>query len=124
MQNPDPNHERNETPTLLSIDCLDLLSVLGDPCARTILIASVDEPVTVSTLVEVCEKSRPTIYRRINDLREHQLLEKTTTSDSDSQPRYKATFCELTIEIHASGVEIGVKSNASAFSDQMLYHES
>jgi len=58
-------------------------SLLQNATARTILLETSQTPMSASTLSERCEASRPTIYRRLEDLRECGLLVERTRLDPD-----------------------------------------
>lgn len=58
-------------------------ALLEDPTARTILVETSREPMSASTLSEHCDVSRPTVYRRLEDLRACDLLEERTRPDPE-----------------------------------------
>lgn len=67
----------------MSEDCAieDVAALLEDETARTILTATSLEPMSATTLSERCDVSEPTIYRRLEDLRECNLIEERTRPD-------------------------------------------
>ena len=58
-----------------------LFDVLCSDRARRILVAAEREPRSASELAEVCDTSLPTIYRRVEALVEHDLLEEDLRID-------------------------------------------
>nr|WP_259536426.1 winged helix-turn-helix domain-containing protein [Halalkaliarchaeum sp. AArc-CO] len=58
-------------------------SLLADTTARTIIRKTSHEPMSARTLSEHCDASQPTVYRRLNDLRECGLLVERTELDPD-----------------------------------------
>jgi DNA-binding transcriptional ArsR family regulator len=69
----------------VSSDCdeAELLALLDDEYARAILTATSDKPMSADTLSERCDASVSTIYRRVDRLKEHDLLEEQTEFDPD-----------------------------------------
>mgnify|MGYP006296219347 CR=1 FL=1 len=67
----------------MSEDCAieDVAALLEDETVRTILEATSVEPMAAPALSERCDVSEPTIYRRLEDLRECDLLEEQTEPD-------------------------------------------
>ncbi|KPN31577.1 helix-turn-helix domain protein [Halolamina pelagica] len=55
--------------------------VLEDETARAILTRTSREPMSASELEQRCDASGPTIYRRLERLREHNLIEEQTRPD-------------------------------------------
>lgn len=90
---------------------VEVLDTLGDEHTRTVLAALNREPHSVKELVETCDLSQPTIYRRLQLLQEHDLItEWPTITDAGTQCRvYESTFDrtvvaltddEYTVRIH------------------------
>lgn len=80
---------------------VDLVALLDDEYARAILAATSQRPMSAPTLAEVCDASRPTIYRRIERLKDHDLVYETTQLDEDGHHRrvYVARFRGLSVEL-------------------------
>ena len=53
----------------------DVLAILDDEYAKDILVETHAEPRSARRLAELCDASRSTIYRRIERLQAHDLLE-------------------------------------------------
>lgn len=94
----------------MSEDCTsaDLLGLLDDECARTILTNTSREPMSAQTLDAECEASRPTIYRRLNDLLDCGLVEKRTepAPDGNHYARYAATVERIEVFVEENGIEV------------------
>lgn len=91
----------------------DVLRLLGDKCARAILTTANRRPVTAREMVDRCDVSETTVYRRIRALVEHGLLEERVAllQDSKQTTVYRTTFTHLevlldegrfTVERHAN----------------------
>lgn len=59
-------------------------ALLANPTARTILRETNHQPMSARTLSDHCEASRPTVYRKLDELRECGLLVERTQPDPDS----------------------------------------
>lgn len=85
--------------------------LLADPTARTILEETSQEPMTARTLGERCEASRPTVYRRLDDLRECDLLvERTRVDAEDGHHRtvYATNLRRITVDVDGGSLEVSV----------------
>lgn len=80
-------------------DPTDVLSLLDDGHARAILAAASTEPMSASELSETCDASKATVYRRIDELTDHGLMEESISvrPDGNHHRVYRATFRELTL---------------------------
>lgn len=98
----------------VSVDPADLLSVLEDEHARVILDAVSDQPQPARELVEECDASRATVYRRLNRLEEQGLVTSGMQIDPSGNHRkvFEATLDEATISLSGEGfcVEVTVES--------------
>ncbi|WP_276257037.1 winged helix-turn-helix domain-containing protein [Halomontanus rarus] len=84
------------------------LDVLGDECARTILVATSNGPRTAKELTERTDCSSATVYRRINNLLESELLAECIRFEEDGShtTAYEATVENLQVEIDADGIDV------------------
>lgn len=84
--------------------------MLADDCARTILVATREDAMPVSALAETCDVSEPTVYRRLEDLRAHELVEERTRIAPDGNHRtvFAATPDRVEFDITADGVGVRV----------------
>ncbi|MFP8954778.1 helix-turn-helix domain-containing protein [Natrialbaceae archaeon A-arb3/5] len=79
----------------------DLFAVLDDEYARAILTETSTEPMSAKSLADACDASLPTIYRRIDRLSEHGLIEERTEFADEGRHYgvYKATLDRIVIEL-------------------------
>ncbi|THE62996.1 ArsR family transcriptional regulator [Salinadaptatus halalkaliphilus] len=84
------------------------LDVLGDECARTILIATSESPKTAKELTDRTDSSSATVYRRINNLLEADLLAECVRFDEDGShtTAYEATIDQLRVRIDSGGIAV------------------
>jgi DNA-binding HxlR family transcriptional regulator len=88
----------------------DVISLLDDDCARQILIETMSEPLSANELEERCEVSPPTIYRRLEDLSEHELIAEQTrpAADGHHYSVYRATLDRVEIDLTETGLDVTV----------------
>lgn len=86
------------------------LDVLGDDCARTILVATSEGPKTAKELTERTDSSSATVYRRINNLLESDLVAECVRFEDDGShtTAYEATVDSLRVRIDADGIDVAV----------------
>ncbi|RQG91236.1 ArsR family transcriptional regulator [Natrarchaeobius halalkaliphilus] len=86
------------------------LDVLGDTCARTIIVATSNGPKTAKELTERTESSSATVYRRINSLLESDLLAECIRFEEDGShtTAYEATVEQLTVRIDPDGINVSL----------------
>lgn len=79
----------------------EVLDLLSDEYARSILAETSVEPMSAKTLRDRCDASLPTVYRRIERLKEHELIEEQTKVDPDGGHHkvYSATLSSFSIEL-------------------------
>lgn len=75
------------------VDPAAVLRLLEDEYARGILIRTSAQPMTAEQLATACDASLSTIYRRVDDLENHGLLESEEQLDpaGDHYRRFEAT---------------------------------
>jgi DNA-binding transcriptional ArsR family regulator len=88
-------------------DLVAVLDLLSDEYARAILAATSTEPMTAKTLSERCDASLPTVYRRIERLQEHNLIEERVEVGEDGHHRevYSARLAALSLELEDGSYE-------------------
>ncbi len=64
-------------------DLADVVALLDDEHVRSILVATSAEPLSAKELADRCDLSVSSIYRRVDDLRDLNLLEERTRPRSD-----------------------------------------
>lgn len=77
----------------------EILALLEDEYARTILTELTTEPMSVSELCTACDMSDPTAYRRIDRLRAVELVTEEQELDPEGHhyKRYVSTVEEVTV---------------------------
>lgn len=82
-------------------DLETLARFFEDETARTILAETSSQPMTVNELANYLEASKPTIYRRIEQLEEHDLVTASIqpVEDGPQEKVFRATFDRLIIEL-------------------------
>lgn len=86
-------------------------ALLEDPIARTILVRTSQEPMSASTLSDHCDASRPTVYRRLEDLRQCDLLVERTRPDPDRghhRTVYRTNLRRITVRIRDGTMELRI----------------
>ena len=85
-----------------------IAGLVEDDCARTILVAAREEAMSVTELARRCEVSEPTVYRRLEELLEHDLVEESVRIDEGGHHRnvYRATLDRVAFDVDADGVSV------------------
>lgn len=85
-----------------------IASLLADECAQTILVETTTQPMSTEELSEVCDVSPQTVYRRLDDLEEHGLVEADLQPDADGHHYevYTATLDRLGVDLTPEGFEL------------------
>lgn len=88
----------------------DVIRLLDDDCARQILIETTSEPMSANELSERCDVSLPTVYRRLEELNEHELINEQTRAAPDGHHYsvYAAALDRVEIEITEAGLEVDI----------------
>ena len=88
----------------------DVLDILSDEYARDILTATSIKPMSAQQLADECEMSKPTVYRRVERLRAHGLLDERTEirTSNNHYSVYTATLSEFSLELDAGSLEASV----------------
>ena len=98
----------------MSEDDPDIETVAGlleDQTVREILTETSQEPMSASTLKERCEASGPTIYRRLERLREAEfVIEQTRPDPEDGHHRqvYAPNLDRITIDLEAGALSVEI----------------
>lgn len=79
----------------------DVFALLEDQCARTILEATSEKSMPAASIVDTCSASRATVYRRIDQLNELDLLNENLEPDGNGHHHrvYSSSFRRLTVEL-------------------------
>jgi predicted transcriptional regulator len=91
-------------------DVASIAGLLADECARTILHETSTEPMSAETLTERCDVSPQTVYRRLDELEEHDLVTEQTQVDTDGHHYkvYAATLDRISVDLTSNGFELQV----------------
>lgn len=94
----------------------ELLSLLDDDYARAIIVETRDGPRSAEELSDAIDASPSTVYRRIERLREHDLVEGEQSLDPDGHHHevYIARLERVTIEVTADGFDVEIDRTAAA----------
>lgn len=89
--------------------------VLDDDCARCILVRAHTEPMSATELAERCDVSEPTVYRRLERLREQDLVVERTHPDEGGHhyKEYQTNLDELTVRVSSEGFDVDVRRRES-----------
>lgn len=84
-----------------------VLELLDDEYVRRIVRALETGPMAAAELVEECDVSSPTVYRRLNRLQDHGLVTARLSLSADGHHRkvYRSVFAELSVALGADGLE-------------------
>ncbi len=87
-----------------------VLEAIGDERTRTVLAAIVRKPGPVNDLIEQLDLSEATIYRRIETLREHDLVEERTlvADDGNHYNVYWSDFAGAVVTLEEDGYDARV----------------
>lgn len=91
-------------------DTAALADLLADDYARRILIETKNEACSASELGTRLDTSEPTIYRRLERLREHELVseEIRPVTDGKNYKVYQAQLKSVSLELTEDGFEVTV----------------
>lgn len=96
-------------------DVAAVADLLADDTARQILRETRTQSMSADRLSDRCGVSPSTIYRRIEDLRAHDLIEAQTRPDEDGHhyEEYTATLDRIVIDATDDGFEVEVTREES-----------
>lgn len=85
-----------------------MLDTLGDPVARTALRLGCQRPVTAEEVAEATELSRSSIYTRLHDLVDLDLMEEVPVVDraASSSTHYRTVATDLAVRLTETGVDV------------------
>lgn len=89
-------------------DPLEVLELLADDHAQTILEHTMTDARSADELCEICGTSPQTVYRRLDALAEHDLVEATVTAEDSGHhyKEYRATLDRVVISLVDDGLEV------------------
>jgi predicted transcriptional regulator len=87
-----------------------LADLLGDECARTILVEAKKEPRSAAELSDYAGVSEPTVYRRLERLREYDLVTEDIqpVTDGKNYKLYRTELDGIELDLSEDGFEITV----------------
>jgi predicted transcriptional regulator len=87
-----------------------LADLLGDECARTILVEAKKEPRSAAELSDCAGVSEPTVYRRLERLREYDLVTEDIqpVTDGKNYKLYRTELDGIELDLSEDGFEITV----------------
>jgi predicted transcriptional regulator len=87
-----------------------LADLLGDECARTILVEAKKKPRSAAELSDCAGVSEPTVYRRLERLREYDLVTEDIqpVTDGKNYKRYRTELDGIELDLNEDGFEITV----------------
>jgi hypothetical protein len=87
---------------------VSVVAALDDPCARAVLVLTADRARSADELAAQTDASRATVYRRINDLVDLDLLTESQELDPDGNhfKTYQARLERVTIDLNPDGFEL------------------
>ncbi len=96
-------------------DVAAIAAIIEDDTARQILQATRTQPMSADRLSDCCGVSESTIYRRIEELRELDLIEARTKPDEDGHhyEEFSATLDRIVFNATDDGLEVEVMREES-----------
>lgn len=97
--------DTNDEPTTA-----ELLALFGDDYTRRVFAAVADQPRSGRAVAEAADVSRPTAYRRLNDLEDAGLVASDLVfcENGNHHEQYEAVVDSLSVTLNESGVEATV----------------
>lgn len=88
----------------------EILDTIGDEKARDILAAISDDSRSAKQLAEICDLSLPTVYRRIELLKEHDLVTANTlvADDGNHYDVYESNFDSTVIRLEEDEYDVRI----------------
>jgi len=88
-----------------------VVELLDDEYARAILAATSIEPMSASELAERCDASPPTVYRRLDRLRDEDLVEAAQQLDPEGHHYevFSARLARLEVELNDGDYEVAIE---------------
>jgi predicted transcriptional regulator len=96
-------------------DVARVAALLDDVTVRCILLATRSEPMSAEELSDRCGVSETTVYRRLEDLRELDLVAEQTRPDEDGHHYkvYSGTLDRIVLDVTDDGFDVSVERRES-----------
>ena len=102
-----PTLHSQTTETESTIDPESVLQVFEDEYSQELLNLLGDDPLSCREIANQSDMSRPTVYRRINKLKDAGMLDETTRVDSEGHHKSQYTLRDITLSVSfCDGVEV------------------
>ena len=101
-------------------DLSDIAALLDDSYARDILAIASVEPMSASALSDRCDASLPTVYRRIDRLKEHDLLvvEQRLDPDGHHYETYETRLEAVTVSLEDGTYAVEITRTEQSVADR------
>jgi DNA-binding transcriptional ArsR family regulator len=88
----------------------EILDTIGDEHARTVLAAIAREPGSAKELTRRLDLSQPTIYRRLDTLKDHDLIRERTlvADDGNHYNEYECNFKSTVISLEGEEYQVQI----------------
>ncbi|ERH09848.1 MAG: sugar-specific transcriptional regulator TrmB [halophilic archaeon J07HX64] len=114
-ENPDSVAEpASEQSAQRTVEADDLLELLGDEYTYRVFEAVVEKPRTGRELIETTDVSKPTVYRRLQELEAAGLVESTVkiASDGNHCKQFHTTVTSVAVSFDADGFTARLESES------------
>jgi len=108
------NHSSND-PSNVDLTTAELFDLFSDSYTRQVYLAVMEEPRCARDVAEAADVSRPTVYRRLNELRDAGLVHsrQTICMDGHHREQFEAVPATISVCIDTDGLETVVDSAES-----------
>jgi predicted transcriptional regulator len=106
-----PSKHRPEDTEPETLSTTEFLDLLGDEYTRRVFEAVAEAPRTGREVAEEADVSRPTAYRRLNDLQDAGLVRTETalSEDGHHRERFEAVAASMTVSLEGDHIETDVR---------------
>jgi len=103
------NHTANDLATV-DLTTAELFDLFGDQYTRRVYEAVAEEPRCGRAVAEAADVSRPTAYRRLNDLRDAGLVrtERTICMEGHHREQFEAVAATISVSVDQDGLAVAV----------------
>ncbi|MDS0260927.1 winged helix-turn-helix domain-containing protein [Haloarcula sp. S1CR25-12] len=103
------NHTTDDL-TTVDLSTAELFDLFGDQYTRRVYEAVAEQPRCGRAVAEAADVSRPTAYRRLNDLRDAGLVrtERTICMDGHHREQFEAVATSIVVSVDQDGLDTPV----------------